>query len=125
MTSLHDSLATIPLGTYVGASRYDTDVELVLSVYVNGATYDLRAPKDTAAACSGRHCRHDGLCYRTPGPYDPGHLAPITPAYPPFVPTCTCGQLWNSILPPPPCPAHGTCAVLEVTSISASSRWND
>lgn len=42
---------------------------------------------------------------------------PSLPAQPvmPSPLLCTCGTPWNSISPPPPCPAHGQAQVITVT----------
>lgn len=43
--SLVSELSKIPLGMFEGANRYDTDDEIVLTVWGGGKTFDLRAPK--------------------------------------------------------------------------------
>jgi hypothetical protein len=115
--STADQLPTVPIGLYSGANRYDTDDEHVLTLWVDGVTYDLRAPKDPDPACAGRHCRHDGLCRRTPGPYEPGHLLPNLRE----LTYCTCPAIWNAIIPPPPCPMHGTFSMPTITYTTASA----
>jgi hypothetical protein len=37
--------ADLPLGTFAGASRYDTDDEHILTLWVNGLTFDVRRPR--------------------------------------------------------------------------------
>jgi hypothetical protein len=37
------------------------------------------------------------------------------------VSNCTCGTIWNSILPPPPCPAH-SCAWPHITHFTCPAH---
>lgn len=119
MTDLHDQIAGVPQGLYVGASRYETDNELVLTIWDTTRTYDLRVPKGDPG-CAGRHCRHDGLCRRTPAPREPQHVKPVPmPVWEPpnsrELTYCTCPTIWNAIIPPPPCPMHGTFSMPTIT----------
>lgn len=36
---------------------------------------------------------------------------------------CTCLQIWNSILPPPPCPVHAKGSILD--QILSSEDWSE
>jgi hypothetical protein len=38
------------------------------------------------------------------------------------VSNCTCGTIWNSILPPPPCPAH-SCAWPHITHFTCPAHY--
>lgn len=63
-------------------------------------------------SCKGRHCAHDFRCYITEAP--PVAPGPFERSVAPLVARCTCGP-WNSILPPPACPAHGRFEPIMVT----------
>ena len=57
--------------------------------------------------------------FPVPVTHGPGYLTPQFPGYwqPGQVgisPGCTCGA-WNSVTPPPPCPAHGQSQMVQVT----------
>lgn len=47
MTEVQDFLEAVPLGSSLGATRYNTDDQLVLSLWTGGQTWDLRAPRRT------------------------------------------------------------------------------